>query len=70
MTATPNADALADELAAVEREWEAARRRWRDSVAERFQRQYIEPQLPVMRALIQSMRELEDELAQAIRSIR
>jgi hypothetical protein len=70
MTDTPNADRLADELAAFAREWASARQRWRDSVAERFQSEYVDPQVPVMGALVQRMRKLEEELARAIRSIR
>jgi len=70
LTATPNAELLEDELAAVDRDWVLARQRWRDAVAERFQREYLDPQAPVMRALVQSMRDLEEELARALRSVR
>lgn len=70
MRGAPNAERLATELAALERQWLSTRQRWKDKVAEDFRREFWEPHLPVTQALIRSMAQLEDELAAVLADIR
>jgi hypothetical protein len=70
MRGAPNAERLAAEFAAVERQWISTRQRWRDKVADDFERELWEPHLPMMQSLIRSMEQLEDELAQVLAEIR
>jgi uncharacterized protein YukE len=60
---------LRQALRALQRGWEEVQARWRDPVAERFQKEFIEPWEPLVHEMLQELEALDEELLEAERCL-